>query len=211
MQTREIKQLQSEKKKMENLISSPFLLNEYFMFRQVILNLIYETIDVIWQKRKFHQINPERIGYEFFKNNNFWNICIPIKRSGQSVNINELKNLLLNPNITCFGLCIGIQNENTVSEFIYALGLFQINLNGYNFEFSREIKFIQICNTYHMNHSILLLCRKISSKGTAMIIQHYGFGRKWIHTSRDDERYRKLKNKSKTLILAGQRRFESEL
>lgn len=182
---------------------------EYFLFKKVILNFVFGVIDVIWETRNFNLINPEQIGYEFSKNKNFWNITIPIKRSGGPVNIYGLKLLLQMPEVTCFGLCIGLGHEDTVDEYIYALGLFQTNLNVED----SKLKNNKILDEDHMNQTILLLCRKISSTGTAKIIQHFGFEPEWIHTSRDDQKYSALQNKSKKLIFAGQKRFifEDEL
>lgn len=184
-----------------------FIANQnYFFFKNVILNYVFGIIEVIWS-RNFKKINIKEIGLKYTKNQNFWNIVFPIKRTGQPVNINDLTNFLQHPDINCLALCIGIQNENSNQEFIYALGLFEINSN--DFIMSRNLKYSKIMDEIHLNRSILLLCRKTSSKGTAKIIKHFGISPQWIHASRKTEKYRRLRDFSMSLILEGQRLYEN--
>lgn len=181
-----------------------------------IWNMIYNDIDVIWETRKFQKINSEQIGYEYRKSDNFFNISIPIKRSNKHVNLVSIMTFLSHPEIKCYNLCIGYMHENTYfnqvypnEEYIYALGLYQINPNVDLSQFDITIE-KKINDENHLNQSILLHCRQQSMKGSARIMKHNGFDPEYIHESRDDAKYRELQKESLSLILTGMKRYEDE-
>lgn len=138
-------------------------------------------------------------------------MTIPIRRSHQQVDLISLSKMLLHNDIKCFALCIGLMHENTNAEYIYAQGVFQFNINVLDdLEIFYEIK-NKISDENHLNQSILLCCREISSSGTAKHIKHFGFGPEYIHESRDVDKYRELQEEVFSMILNGKKRRQDEL
>lgn len=181
---------------------------------------ICKDVELMWQDHKGSNIiDIEKIGYAFRQNKNvelyepiFWNVTIPIKRSGQCVNLSDLGNFLQMPDLICHCLCIGFMKEDTVEEYIYALCVCQFSkhLDLRSIDRTRQI---EIEDLHHMAQSILLCCRRESSeydretgayvpdeRPTAKILRNYGFEASWIHEDREDEKYRELQAKALHLL-----------
>lgn len=189
------------------------------------LYAIFNQFESILKLINFQPINPQIIGYEFRKNENFWYMCIPIKRNNE-VNFTLFENFVIDPNIVCQCLCIAIMDEDTPEEFIYVMGLYQCNgkIN------QIPVLMKEISNNpdnydkyMHLTQCISLCCRRESSeydqrgvhcpdsRPKAKIIRHYVFDDDWIHDSRNDPVYRIGQDEIRSMILAGKMQFEQEV
>lgn len=159
---------------------------------------VTDSIINIWDK-DFKIINPEQIGYEYSRNNNFWKVTIPINRSYHAL---PIVTFLANPDIKCFGLCIVKMDENTDKECMYALGLYKCKEKDFAGITIKEK--IQICDDDSMMQTILLLC----SKQNGRTFHHFNDNKEWIHSSINDEKYKGIKDEIMLLFLAGKQRYQ---
>lgn len=178
------------------------------------MDYIVEPINEILSKINFEPSDPQLIGYEFRQNENFWTICIHIKRN-RILDFSDLEFFLHHPMIKLQCLSIGSKYEGTKNEFIYTFGLYKCYVNPYTLGIKLIGKEIGANpnnrNKYlHLANSISLCCRRISSSWTATIIANYVYCPEWIHDNRRDQNYKESLNQIKADIFYGKKLYENQ-
>lgn len=191
--------------------------NPDFKTTQKARNKMLDDVETMWQDREGPKIiDIENIGYAFHQNKGkepiFWNVTISIHLTGpghQDVLYNNLVKLLQSTNVICHCLSIGIKNEGTTNEAIYALCVCQFSdLYDLFMLVIDKTSQIEINEQNQMAQVILQCCRRESSEyeaGTpaSRILRNYGFEARWIHDSRDVQRDRELQREIVQLLERG--------
>lgn len=74
------------------------------------LNYVVDEVDAILRNINFQAADPILIGYDFRQNENYWTICVKIKKNN-ILDFSDLEDFLQHPAIKLQCLSIGVKHQ----------------------------------------------------------------------------------------------------